>query len=115
MQIALLAPDGREWCYGYYASYGGAVDLGRDAIRAVLREEDGRGQPTRLTPVVLARLGYPSAEALQKGITAGELVHPIRVAISGSAAGPSLFQMLDVMGKERVLRRMDRTLRLFGG
>jgi N-acetylglucosamine kinase-like BadF-type ATPase len=67
----ILTPDGREWCYGYYASYGGAVDVGRDAIRAVLREEDGRGLPTHLTPAVLALLNYPSAEALQKGITAG--------------------------------------------
>ena len=53
--------------------------------------------------------------ATDQGIHAAELVHPIRVAISGSAAGPSLFHMLDVMGKERVLRRMDRTLQLFGG
>jgi N-acetylglucosamine kinase-like BadF-type ATPase len=66
----VLTPDGREWCYGYYASYGGAVDVGRDAIHAVLREEDGRGQTTSLTPAILDRLRYASAEALQKGITA---------------------------------------------
>ena len=53
--------------------------------------------------------------ATEKGVNAGELVHPIRVAVSGSAAGPSLFHMLEVMGKERVLRRIDRTLQLFGG
>ena len=53
--------------------------------------------------------------ATEKGVDAGELVHPIRVAVSGSAAGPSLFHMLEVMGKERVLRRIDRTLQLFGG
>jgi glutamyl-tRNA synthetase len=52
--------------------------------------------------------------AIEKGVDAGDLVHPIRVAVSGSAAGPSLFPMLEVMGKERVLRRIDRTLQLFG-
>ena len=51
----------------------------------------------------------------EKGLGASDLVHPIRVAVSGTAAGPSLFHMLDVMGKERVLRRIDRALKLFGG
>ncbi len=53
--------------------------------------------------------------AAEKSLNAGDLVHPVRVAVSGSAAGPSLFHMLEVMGKERVLRRIDRTLKLFGG
>lgn len=72
----VLTPDGREWCYGYYASYGGAIDVARDAIRAVLRAEDGRGQPTALTGLILSRLGYPSPEALLKGLVAGELPAP---------------------------------------
>jgi glutamyl-tRNA synthetase len=40
----------------------------------------------------------------------GELVHPARVAISGRSIGPSLYHMLEVMGKPRVLQRMDRVL-----
>lgn len=52
--------------------------------------------------------------AAEKSVNAGELVHPVRVAVSGSAVGPSLFHMLEVMGKERVLKRIDRTLQLFG-
>ena len=68
----ILTPDGREWCYGYYASYGGAVDVGRDAIRAAARERrTAAACRPHLTPAVLALLNYPSAEALQKGITAG--------------------------------------------
>ena len=35
--------------------------------------EDGRGQPTALTDMILARLGYPSTEALLKGMIAGEM------------------------------------------
>ncbi len=53
--------------------------------------------------------------AIEKSVNAGELVHPIRVAVSGSAVGPSLFHMLEVMGKERALKRIDRTLQVFGG
>ncbi len=52
--------------------------------------------------------------AAEKAVNAGELVHPIRVAVSGTAVGPSLFHMLEVMGKDRVLKRIDRTLQVFG-
>jgi glutamyl-tRNA synthetase len=48
------------------------------------------------------------------GCKVGELVHPARVAVSGRTIGPSLYHMLEIMGKERVLRRMDRALELFG-
>ena len=52
--------------------------------------------------------------ATEKNMNAGELVHPVRVAVSGTAVGPSLFHMLEVMGKERSLKRIDRTLQVFG-
>jgi glutamyl-tRNA synthetase len=44
------------------------------------------------------------------GCKTGELVHPARVAVSGRSIGPSLYHMLEVMGKARVLQRMDRVL-----
>ena len=53
--------------------------------------------------------------ATEKAVNAGELVHPIRVAVSGTAVGPSLFHMLETMGKDRVLNRIDKTLHLFCG
>ena len=49
-----------------------------------------------------------------KGCGMGELVHPLRVAVSGTGVGPGLFDMLAVMGKARVLRRVERTLGRFG-
>jgi len=70
---AIITPDGTEWCYGYYVRYGGARDMGRDAIDAVLRAEDGRGAPTALAGLVLDKLNYASAEALLKRMIAGEL------------------------------------------
>ena len=53
-------------------------------------------------------------EATLKGVAAklgcktGDLVHPARVAASGRSIGPSLYHMLEVMGKDRVLERFDR-------
>jgi glutamyl/glutaminyl-tRNA synthetase len=43
----------------------------------------------------------------------GELIHPARLAVSGRAVGPSLYHMLEVMGKERVLHRLTRTIERF--
>lgn len=52
------------------------------------------------------------AERTGRGM--GKLVHPLRVGVSGTAVGPGLFDMLAVMGKERVLRRIRRTLDTYG-
>jgi len=43
----------------------------------------------------------------------GDLVHPARVAVSGRSVGPSLYHMLEVMGKERVLARFERVTEKF--
>jgi glutamyl-tRNA synthetase len=51
--------------------------------------------------------------AAARGLGMGELVHPLRVAVSGTAVGPSLFHMLEVLGKERCLQRMDKALEKF--
>ncbi len=40
---------------------GGGYSLGRDILRAVLRMEDGRGQPTRLKDLVYAQPGVQAA------------------------------------------------------
>ncbi|MDA3924801.1 MAG: glutamate--tRNA ligase [Kiritimatiellae bacterium] len=44
------------------------------------------------------------AEARETGM--GALVHPVRVAVSGLAEGPGLFEMLVLMGKSVVCRRL---------
>jgi len=35
-----------------------------------------------------------------------DLIHPVRVAVSGQGGGPSPFEMLETIGKERVLQRI---------
>ena len=51
--------------------------------------------------------------AAKIGCKTGALVHPARVAVSGRSIGPSLYHMLEIMGKQRVLQRIDRTLQKF--
>ena len=42
-----------------------------------------------------------------KGLKAAALIHPLRVVTSGVSFGPSLYHMLEVLGKETVLRRIQ--------
>jgi glutamyl-tRNA synthetase len=40
------------------------------------------------------------------GIQAGELVHPVRVALTGRAIGPGLFDTMAILGKEKTVNRL---------
>ncbi|NPV06947.1 MAG: ATPase [Anaerolineae bacterium] len=70
---AAIAPDGREWAFGYYATYGGGSDVGREAIEAMLRQDDGRGPETAITAPALEKLGYSSVEAMLRALVAHEV------------------------------------------
>ena len=50
----------------------------------------------------------------QRGYKTGDLIHPVRVAVSGLGIGPGLFDMLEVLGRERTCRRIDRAIERFG-
>jgi len=65
----------------------------------------------------LARLASFSKEDTEKAvrelaaeldIKAAMLIHPIRVAVTGKQAGPGLFEILEVLGKNRVVSRIER-------
>src|SRR5690606_30295482 len=46
--------------------------------------------------------------AKELGVKIGLVVHPTRLACTGRTVGPSLYHLMEVLGKERVLQRMDR-------
>ena len=51
--------------------------------------------------------------AANLGVKVGAIVHPTRLAVSGSNIGPSLYHLLETLGKEKVLARIDRALSKF--
>ena len=51
--------------------------------------------------------------AAKLGVKVGGIVHPTRLAVTGSNVGPSLYHLLEVLGKERVIARIDRALSNF--
>ena len=41
-------------------------------------------------------------------ISAGKIIHTTRLAISGTSSGPSLFDIMELLGKETCLRRLQK-------
>lgn len=50
------------------------------------------------------------AIAAELGVKAGVLVHPVRLACTGNPSGPSLYHLLEVIGKEKTMARIERAL-----
>ncbi|HID05941.1 MAG TPA: glutamate--tRNA ligase, partial [Armatimonadetes bacterium] len=48
--------------------------------------------------------------AHERGISAGRVIHPVRVAITGRTVGPGLFELMEVLGKERCIKRLHRCI-----
>jgi glutamyl-tRNA synthetase len=48
------------------------------------------------------------AVAEERGLKAGALIHPTRMALSAASAGPPLFDLIEVMGREASDRRLGR-------
>ena len=42
----------------------------------------------------------------------GQVFHPVRVALSGRTDGPTLFKMIEYIGREETLRRINKALEL---
>jgi glutamyl-tRNA synthetase len=52
------------------------------------------------------------ATAGNLGIGTGKLIHPIRLVITGRSTGPGLFELMEVLGKDSCVRRMERALQI---
>ncbi|MBD3379050.1 MAG: glutamate--tRNA ligase [Candidatus Omnitrophica bacterium] len=46
--------------------------------------------------------------AEERSLKAAQIIHPTRMAISGQTRGAGLFEMMEVLGKEKVLERMRK-------
>ena len=51
------------------------------------------------------------AVADRAGVKPGTLIHATRVAVTGRAVSPGLFEVLELLGPARVLDRLDAALR----
>src|SRR6266550_1028756 len=69
-----------------------------------LRDAFGKADPFDAASLEAAL----KAVAAELGVKAGVLVHPVRLACTGKPSGPSLYHLLEVLGKEKVMARIER-------
>ena len=81
----LEKPESREYLALLADRLAGITDFSHPTIEAVFREF-----------------------AEERGIKIGPIVHPARMAVSGKTKGAGLFEMMEVLGRERVVARMRR-------
>jgi len=49
-------------------------------------------------------------KAEQWNLSAGKLIHPLRLALTGKTSSPGLFELMEILGKETCLRRLQSLL-----
>jgi N-acetylglucosamine kinase-like BadF-type ATPase len=120
---AARAPDGREYVLpglGFISGdWGGGWSLGQEMIRLVMRAWDGRGEPTRLTGLVLDALQQPSEETLIENLYF-EKINPrqliklvpliFQAAVAGDKPASDLIKRMGVevaVTAKALIRRFD--------
>ncbi|MGD9506432.1 MAG: glutamate--tRNA ligase, partial [Syntrophobacteraceae bacterium] len=49
----------------------------------------------------------------EMGLKLGKIAQPVRVALTGSTMSPGLFEIIDILGKDAVLKRLRRAMENF--
>ena len=99
-----------------------AVQYDPDAVKKHLSTPEAlallravRGVYATIEPFTAAALEPALRElAAAQGVKAGALIHPTRVAVTGQAASPGIFEVLELLGRDRVLARIDACLERSG-
>jgi len=60
--------------------------------------------------VAAIEAAFEAVRARYEGLALGKLAQPVRVAVTGSAASPGIFETLALLGRERSVARLTRAL-----
>jgi glutamyl-tRNA synthetase len=88
------------------------------AFEKHLREGDGSALLAKFRErlATVEPFDVPTLESLMQGFVAdeqikiGQIIHPVRVAVTGKSVGLGLFDTLAILGQQRCLRRIDRAM-----
>lgn len=105
---AIIRPDGEKWFYGGFTDLGGGFDTRAEALHAVIRSEDGRGEPTALAPALLAATGHATVTDLVYAMHRQQYHAPMqvldRVLFATAAAGDGVARcIVRAFGRELAL------------
>lgn len=102
-----------------------SIQYALDAIEKVLKKNESAGLKALLAiEPIMADISDWTTAALEvavkgycdtSGLGLGKVAQPIRVAISGSAVSPPIFESLELLGKDRTLARIRRCVGLHSG
>jgi len=95
------------------------VEVDEKAVAKWLKADGGKSvlEELRAGLAPLPALDKEPIEALLKsvaekrGLKMGKVAQPLRVAVTGSDASPPMHETLGILGKERVMARIDATLK----
>ena len=48
--------------------------------------------------------------AEEQNTSAAKVIHPLRLAISGKTESPGIFELVYILGREKIIRRIDKAL-----
>jgi glutamyl-tRNA synthetase len=94
------------------------VDYEPEAVKKHLKGDDLAATMSALRDTLAAvePFDVAAAEAAlrslaeSRGLGAGKLIHPLRVALTGKLASPPIFDVAVVLGRERTLQRLERLI-----
>jgi glutamyl-tRNA synthetase len=85
-----------------------ANDFTPENLGRLKKFRDALGALTEFTAVNIEQTIKATAKEL--GVKVGLLVHPTRMALTGATSGPSLYHLMEVIGKDVVMKRLDAVL-----
>lgn len=50
----------------------------------------------------------------KRGLKLGVLAQPVRVAMTGSTASPGIFEVLEIIGRDKAIRRLEKAINMIG-
>jgi glutamyl-tRNA synthetase len=78
------------------------------ALLRTFREQLAASEPFDATSLEASMRSFVESE----GVKIGQIIHALRVAVTGKAVGFGMFEILEILGRERSLARIDRALAL---
>jgi len=95
-----------------------AIEYDAEAVKKHIKGDDLAGRLSALHETLASTEPFDvttSEAALRtlaetQGISAAKLIHPLRLALTGKAASPPVFDVAVVLGKERSLQRLQRLI-----
>ena len=100
----------------YKIFFGDPLEYDEKAVEKYLKKPDSKDIIAKCKSAIQALAGYDKhsvEEAYRKladelKLKAAELIHPTRVAISGKTVGAGLFDMMELLGRDKVLERLGK-------